>query len=283
MRRCSMIISAAAAAVAASVGISAVFAGQLDPKTAADAKIVPLSPSVDFVKVRASRLYLDMPAREVIDIMDEEENTADDFDDHTAAKTLKFPTEPIGTKVTLAGDRLLGVALDVFRGSQADLPGYTQVAWLGLTTTAVLRVLGMPSEVRQHTVFGIAFDQLIFSRSAEPDVSLFFVANRLVAKTVGQRIPIDIFRVVLPSPPDDTSEEPVEGTVRVGMRVSDVKAFYGPAKFNVDYTFNGRAAEHAIYRRRSGESFVSFTFVEGILTEFADIGRLPEEEIFQGR
>jgi hypothetical protein len=147
----------------------------------------------------------------------------------------------------------------------------------------LLRVLGTPSDVRQHTLFGITLDQRIFRRSGEPEVSLFFVGDRLVAKTVGQHIPIDIFRVVLPSPPDDTDEEPVDGAVQVGMSVSDVKAFYGLAKLSVDYMFNGRAAEHAIYQRRSGESFISFTFVEGILTEFTDIGRLPEDEIFQGR
>jgi hypothetical protein len=38
-------------------------------------------------------------------------------------------------------------------------------------------------------------------------------------------------------------------------------------------------------RRSSAKlgSFVSLTFVDGIVTEFADIGRVPDDDIFAGR
>jgi hypothetical protein len=109
------------------------------------------------------------------------------------------------------------------------------------------------------------------------------VEDRLVAKRVGQGIPADIFRVVLPSPPDTTTEKPDETTVQVGMRANDVKAIYGRAKLDVDYRFNGRQAQHAIYQMQPGGSFVGVTFVDGIVTEYADVGRLPDDDFFQGR
>ena len=45
-------------------------------------------------------------------------------------------------------------------------------------------------------------------------------------------------------------------------------------KLRVDYTFNGHSA-------RAGGSFTSFTFVDGIVTEFTDIGHLLDE-LFRG-
>jgi hypothetical protein len=49
------------------------------------------------------------------------------------------------------------------------------------------------------------------------------------------------------------------------------------------YRFKGQPAEHAIYQTQPGGSFVSLTFVDGIVTELADIGLLPDDDIFQGR
>jgi hypothetical protein len=146
-----------------------------------------------------------------------------------------------------------------------------------------LRLLGTPHEVRNQEFFDIKVDQLIFRRDGEPDVSLFFVADRLVAKRPGQNIPVDIFRANLPSPSDATGEDAIEGSIHVGMKASDVKALYGTARLEVAYRFNGQAAEHAIYQTQPGGSFVSLTFVDDIVTEFADIGRLPDDDIFAGR
>jgi hypothetical protein len=55
------------------------------------------------------------------------------------------------------------------------------------------------------------------------------------------------------------------------------------AKLDVSYRFNGQPAEHAIYQTQPGGSFVSLTFVDGIVIELADIGLLPDDDIFQGR
>jgi hypothetical protein len=67
------------------------------------------------------------------------------------------------------------------------------------------------------------------------------------------------------------------------MKAGDVQALYGTAKLDVSYRFNGQPAEHAIYQTQPGGSFVSLTFVDGIVTELAEIGLLPDDDIFQGR
>jgi hypothetical protein len=273
---------AAAAAMGVSFGTSAAIAGQPNPGATTNARS-PSPPGIDFVAVRASRLHLGMTATEVTAIMGTPAKTTDYVDGGIPKQTLDFPAEPIASKVTLANGGVSGASLDVFRVNENDLPAFTRLAWPGLVSSAVLRVLGTPGEVRHLAYFGVALEQLIFRRSGEPDVSLFFVENRLVAKRVGQSIPADIFRVFLPSPPDTMSEEPVETTVEVGMRASEVKAFYPTAKLDVSYRFKGQLAEHAIYRTRPGGPFVSFTFVDSVLTEFADIGRLPDDDSFQGR
>src|SRR5262249_16448589 len=144
-----------------------------------------------------------------------------------ALQTLDFSAEPIRSKVTLTNGRVSHVALDVFRVDQDDLPAFTRVAWPGLNSATVLRLLAPPYEVRHHAFFDIKMDQLIFRRAGEPDVSLFFVADRLVAKRVGQGIPVDLFQVNLPLPPDATGEDLVEVSVQVGMKATDVKTLYG--------------------------------------------------------
>jgi hypothetical protein len=241
---------------------------------------VPSGPSVEFVPVRASRLRLGMTATEVTAAMGQATKTANYRNADVALQTLDFSAEPIRSKVTLTNGRVSHVVLDVFRVDQDDLASFTRVAWPGLNSGTVLRLLGKPDDVRHYAFFDIKVDQLIFRRAGEPDVSLFFVADRLVAKRVGQDIPIDIFRVNLPSPPDATGEE---GFVRVGMKASDVKTLYGAARLEVAYTFNGQAAEHAIYQTQPGGSFVSLTFIDDVVTEFSDLDRLPDDDIFAGR
>jgi hypothetical protein len=143
--------------------------------------------------------------------------------------------------------------------------------------------LGTPSDHRQHTFFGIVVDQLIFRRPGEPDVSVFLVSDRLIAKRVGRRVPVDLFHITLPSAPDGTSEGSVKEAVQVGMKASDVQALSGAAKLEVPYRFNGQPAKHAIYRTQPGGSFVDLTLVDDVITELADIGQLPDDDIFQGR
>src|SRR5215475_2332336 len=188
----------ALAMFATSFGISAAMAGQSDLATTPQV-VAPLGPSVDFVAVRASELHLGMTAAEVTAIMGQATKTSDYCDADTALQTLDFSAEPIRSKVTLTNGRVSHVVLDVFRADQDDLPAFTRVAWPGLNSTTVLRLLGTPYDVRNHAFFDIKVDQLTFRRADEPDVSLFFVADRLVAKRVGQGIPINLFQVNLPS------------------------------------------------------------------------------------
>ena len=272
----------AAAVAAGSFGISVAMAGQPDLATTPQAG-APSPPSVDFVAVHASRLHLGMTLAEVTAIMGQATSTTNYRNADTAVQTLDFSAEPIRSKVTLTNGRVSHVVLDVFKVDQDDLPAFTRVAWPGLNSASVLRLLGAPYEVRNHAFFDIKMDQLIFRRAGEPDISLFFVADRLIAKKVGQGIPVDLFRVNLPSPSDAIGEDAAEGSIRVGMKASDVKALCGTARLDVAYRFNGQPAEHAIYQMQPGGSFVSLTFVDGIVTEFADIGQLPDDDIFAGR
>ena len=199
----------ALAMFATSFGISVAMAGRSDLGTTSEAN-VPSRPSVEFVSVRASRLHLGITAAEVTAIMGQATKTSDYRNADTALQTLDFSAMPIRSKVTLNNGRVSHVALDVFGVGQDDLPAFTHVAWPGLNSATVLRLLGAPHEARNHEFFDIKVDQLIFRRDGEPDVSLFFVADRLVAKRIGQGIPVDLFQVNLPSPPDATGENPVE-------------------------------------------------------------------------
>jgi hypothetical protein len=61
------------------------------------------------------------------------------------------------------------------------------------------------------------------------------------------------------------------GQIRVEFNLHPL---FDPVKPRVDYTFNGHSA-------RAGGSFTSFTVVDGIVTEFTDIGHLLDE-LFRG-
>lgn len=241
----------------------------------------PSSPHVDFVPVRASRLHLGMTSSEVARIMGNALQSKADAD--VGVSVIDFAAEAIATKVTMTGGKLSGVALDIAKIDDHRLPAFGRLVWPGMSSASVRYLLGTPSDVRTYTFFGIKLDELIFRRPSEPDVSVFFVADRVVSEQVGADVPVDVFRVVLPSSLDTTSEEEDEGFVLVGMKASDVKARYGAMYLDVNYTFNGQPAEHAIYETHSGRSFTELTFVGGVLTEFADLGRLPTDSIFQGR
>jgi len=162
----------ALAMFATSFGISAAMAGQSDLATTPQV-VAPLGPSVDFVAVRASRLHLGITAAEVTAIMGQATKTSDYRNADTALQTLDFSAMPIRSKVTLNNGRVSHVALDVFGVGQDDLPAFTHVAWPGLNSATVLRLLGTPHEARNHEFFDIKVDQLIFRRDGELGVSLF--------------------------------------------------------------------------------------------------------------
>jgi len=67
------------------------------------------------------------------------------------------------------------------------------------------------------------------------------------------------------------------------MTAHDVRELTGALKFRVDYVRNGQAASREVYETRSNDSFVAFTFVDGVITELDDLGRTPDDASFQGR
>ena len=66
------------------------------------------------------------------------------------------------------------------------------------------------------------------------------------------------------------------------MTGRDIRELYGAPRFRVEYVRNGEQASREVYESRSNETFVAFTFVDGVLTEFENIGRLPDDAYFRG-
>ena len=153
---------------------------------------------------------------------------------------------------------------------------------MGLADMAVRRVLGEPADVVHHTFFGINVDQWVFARAGEADVSVFFRDGRVVARGVGRDVPANLFRVDLPSPPEPGSEGPMS-TPRLGMVAGDIAKLYGPVKYRVDYIVNGQSASRVVFEPRGKGTFARVTFVDGVATQLEDLGRLPDDPVFQGR
>jgi hypothetical protein len=241
---------------------------------AADA---PLPPRVNFVATAASELRLGMTARDVTRVMGEAASETDVTVGSTRISKLQF-TDAIPGQVVLTDGKVSRVTLDPFRMEKDALPSLRQV-WPGFVSSAVRRALGEPAVVLRHQFFRIEVDQWIYSRVSDGDVSVFFRADRVIAKAAGRGVPLDLFRVDLPSPPLPESEGSTREP-RVGMTARDVRELAGPAKFRVDYVRNGQPASREIYESRSNESFIAFNFVDGIMTEFATMGR--DDASFQG-
>ena len=174
------------------------------------------------------------------------------------------------------------VTLAAFRTEKDAVPPSIRQAWPGLASSAVRRALGERAAVVHHTFFQIEVDQWIFSRAGISEVSVFFRDDRVIAKSPGRDVPADLFRVNLPTRLQTASEgrtpEP-----SVGMMERDIRELYGTPRFRVDYVRNGEQASREVYESRSNETFVAFTFVDGALTEFENIGRMPDDGSVQGR
>jgi hypothetical protein len=67
------------------------------------------------------------------------------------------------------------------------------------------------------------------------------------------------------------------------MTDSDVGQHYGTERFRVEYVVNGQPASRVVFETRAKGTFAGVTFVDGVATEFEDLGRLPDEGAFQGR
>jgi hypothetical protein len=54
-----------------------------------------------------------------------------------------------------------------------------------------------------------------------------------------------------------------------GAQQGEVRALYGAPKVLVNSTFKGQPVEYAIFETKAAKSFGRFTFIGGVLTEFA--------------
>jgi hypothetical protein len=142
----------------------------------------PWSPHVDFVPVHASGLHLGMSPSEVARIMGNAVQNEADAD--VGVSVIDFPAEPITTKVTITDGKVSGVTLDIAKRDERRLPAFGRLAWPGMSSASVRYLLGTPRDVRTYRFFGIKLDELIFRRPSEPDVSVFFVADHVVAEQV---------------------------------------------------------------------------------------------------
>ena len=245
--------------------------------------IAPQPPHVGLVATPLSQLHLGMSAQQVARIMGE------------PAKTSRFPmaraetcklefSGPIPGKVMLTDGKVSRVALDVFQPDKGkgDLPAFVRPAWPGMAESAVRRVLGEARDIRHHVFSGIDVDQWLYSRGDQSDVSVFFRAGHVIARAIGQSVPPDLFRVDLPAPPEAEGEDPVSAA-RAGMTTDDIEALYGPIKFRVDTIVNGEPVSRIVFQLPNAGTFAGFTFVDGVVTEFEDLGRMPVDPAFQGR
>ena len=248
---------------------------------AAHAAAVPLAPHVSFVTTPASQLHLEMTADDVIGLMGQAASETDVTIGATRIRKLEF-TDAIPGQVILSDEKVTRVTLDVFGMENYTLPSFIRQAWPGLASSAVRRALGEPAAVFHHTFSGIKVDQWTYSRVGDDDASVFFRDDRVIAKSAGRGVPAALFQVALPSPPQAESDVPTREP-RVGMAAHDVRELTGALKFRVDYVRNGQPASREVYETRSREAFVAFTFVDGVMTEFENLGRMPDDASFQGR
>ena len=221
-----------------------------------------------------------MPAQEATRILGDAAKETDFVADGTTVRKLEF-SGSIPGQVILSDGKVSRVTLDAFAAEDA-LPSFVRKAWPGLAASAVRRVLGEPTDVLHHGFFGINIDQWVFSRAGEADVSVFFRDGRVVARTVGRDVPANLFRVALPSPPVAESEGPIP-TPRLGMTAEEIKEFYGPVKYRVDYVINGQPASRVVFETPDKGTFAGVTFVDGVAIGLEDLGGMPDDPTFQGR
>jgi hypothetical protein len=257
-------------AAAAAVGLSI---------ASSHASDITLPPTVDHIATSARQLDLGMTAQQVLRIMGEPAKTTAFSMDGAEQCKLEF-AGAVPTEIILTDGKMSSVKLDVFRPDKTNLPAFGRVAWPGLAESAARHVLGEPIEIRHHNLFGINVDQWVFVRAGQSDLSVFFRAGRVIARAIGREVPDDLFRVELPSPPK------AEGRMlapRLGMTTKDIEELYGAPHYRVDYVFNGQSSLHAVYKVSETGTFTALTFVDGVVTELEDLGRMPDDPSFQGR
>ena len=248
--------------------------------TAGHAAAAPLPPRVNFVKAGASQLHLGMTADEVVRVMGRAARETDFAIASIQMRKLEF-IDAISGQVILSNDKVSHVTLDAFQMEKDAPPASIRRAWPGFASSAVRCALGEPAAVVHHTFFGIEVDQWIYARAEDGDASVFFRADRVIARSVSRDVPADLFRVNLPTPQQAASEGSMREP-RVGMTERNIRELYGAPRFRVDYVRNGEQASREIYKSRSHETFVAVTFVDGVLTEFENVGPMSGDVSFQG-
>ena len=241
----------------------------------------PAAPHVGLVTTPASELSLGMTAQGITRIMGNPAKEVDFATDGIASRALEF-SGAIPTKVILTDGKVSRVTLDTFRVDKNNLPAFSHKAWPGMASSAVQRMLGEPTDVLHHTFFGINVDQLVFAHAGETEISVFLRDGRVIAKALGRNVPANLFRVDLPSPPLAQRELPIT-TPHVGLRTSDIEELYGVVKYRVDYVFNGQPASRVVFQTDRSRTYVGVTLVDGVATEFEDLGPMPDDASFQGQ
>ena len=243
-----------------------------------------LPPRVERIATRATQLYMGMPEDEVARTMGAPRAVVASESAGVEVRVLRYAPEPIPVKVTLSNGKVSAVALDIVAIDNPSLPAYGRPVWSGMHRTAVLRIMGTPAEDRLGDSFGMKLEHMIFERPGLPDLSVVLIDERVVTKHAGRALPPDIFSLSLPLPPSEAADSDRTGhrQMRVGMGVRDVQAMFGEPKMRVPYSVKGRPAEYRIYETASNGSFARFTFIDDVLVEFADGGRLPLDQILSG-
>ena len=257
------------------------------------APCVLLLPSrADHLASSATHLHWGMSAADVVRIMGKPKQVDTVEEQGGTVQVFRYRSNPIPTTVSLVDDALTGVALDVARFEAPGLPEFARPVVLGLKRAVVPSLLGAPAEDRHWEQYGKTLEQMIFKRLAMPEVSVFFIDGWAVKKQAGRLVPADIFSLALPAVPAATEEaidacddgwDKGDGQVRLGTREEDVRALYDDPKLRVHYSFKGHPADYAIFEAQPGRSFARFTFIDDVLTEFADGGKTPFSELLHGR
>jgi hypothetical protein len=247
-----------------------------------------MPPRVERVATRAALLYWGTPEAEVERIMGARGDLSTLEGYGGKVRVLRYPFEPIPTKVTILDGRVSAVALDIAVSDERSLPAYGRSVWVGMHRIAVLRIMGAPAEGRSHNKFGLKLEHMIFERPGEPDLSVLLIDEWVVKKKVGRDLPPDIFSFSLPLALNDSDRQIGEDArsakekIRVGMGTRDVEAMFGAPRMSVPYSFKGQPAEYRIHETEPGGSFACFTFVDDVLVEFVDGGRVPLDQILGG-
>ena len=250
---------------------------------------LPLPPRVERIAIRATQLYMGMPEDEVARTMGEPTAVLASENAGVEVRVLRYALDPIPIKVTLSDGKVSAVALEIAAVDSPASPAYGRPVWSGMHRTAVLQILGAPAEDRLGDSFGMKLEHMIFERPGLPDLSIVLIDERVVTKHAGRALPPDILSLSLPLPPSGAdraagsrSDRSGCGQTRTGMSVRDVQAMFGEPKMRVPYSVKGRPAEYRIYQTASNGSFACFTFIDNVLVEFADGGRLPLDQILSG-